>query len=282
MDKIMKVGVGKATWLEEIPFRLARVLDTKATEHLERLGNLLKLGTCRNGAVEDEWPVFRFWKHFLKVQPRSHHWNVTQAATFCLKDLQSRQPPSPIFPHFTCKSWVCSPGGSLLLVNGQILPGEVWKPWRFWGPKQSLIQGLAPPLETAPATWGSGPPCTGAQAGVRPVKSAFSSCIHLPPHSALYFILSWLGHFSDQISLNIMRHHGCLWWGRPWRGIRRRLLLVFIASGFILFCFWFKLLLLRTYFPEPESSLSLSHSTLWLIYFSYFPEDLLTLWKVFY
>lgn len=58
MDEIMKVGVGKAKQLEEMPFRLASVLDTKATERLERLGNLLKLGTSRNRAVEDEWPVF--------------------------------------------------------------------------------------------------------------------------------------------------------------------------------------------------------------------------------
>ena len=58
MDEIMKVGVGKAKRLEEIPFRLANVLDTKATELVERLGNLLKLGTFRNRAVEDERPVF--------------------------------------------------------------------------------------------------------------------------------------------------------------------------------------------------------------------------------
>ena len=80
MDEIMKVGVGKAKRLEEIPFRLANVLDTKATELLERLGNLLKLGTFRNRAVEDERPVFLSWKPFLKIQPRSHHWNVMQAA----------------------------------------------------------------------------------------------------------------------------------------------------------------------------------------------------------
>ena len=58
MDEIMKVGVGKAKRLEEMPFRLASVLDTKATERLERLGNIMKLGTFRNRAVEDEWPVF--------------------------------------------------------------------------------------------------------------------------------------------------------------------------------------------------------------------------------
>ena len=155
--------------------------------------------------------VFLSWKPCLKVQPRSHHWNGMQAALSLSKIYKVMQPPSPIFLHYTCKSWICSPRGYLLLVNEQILPGEVWKLWRLWVPKQSLIHGLAPPLETSPATWDSGPPCAGTQIGVRPVKSASSSCIHLPPHSALYFILSWLGHFSDQISVNIMRHHGCLW-----------------------------------------------------------------------
>ena len=62
MDEIMKVGVVKSQWLEETPFRLASVLDSKAREHLERLGNLLKLGTFRNKVVEDEWPCFPFLK----------------------------------------------------------------------------------------------------------------------------------------------------------------------------------------------------------------------------
>lgn len=116
------------------------VLDTKATEHLERLGNLLKLGTCRNRAVEDEWPVFRSLKTFSEGPALGFLTTEMWRGLHSVSKIFTKQAASfPIFPLTTCKSRVCSPGGSLSFVNGQILPREVVE---ILGSKQSLIHIL--------------------------------------------------------------------------------------------------------------------------------------------
>lgn len=108
------------------------------------------------------------------------------------------------------------------------------------------------------------------------------SRIHLPLSPTLFYSLFRFGHFSDQPSLQTICQHRALRWGWRRRGRRRWLLLVFVLSGFILFCFVLvHIAAAEDLFPG-ASSLPLTHFTLWLIYFSYFPQDLLTLWKVFY
>lgn len=135
-----------------------------------------------------------------------------------------------------------------------------------------------PTLQTSPA---QGCHVQGPESGRASLDHSVlpgASCHHRP---LCYITPLWLRHFSDQSSLEIICQNRLLWWAWLWWGIRQWLLLVFFLLGFILFCFsancccWGLI-------SWSQSFLPLTHFTLWLIYFSYFPKDLLTLWKVFY
>lgn len=156
---------GCGSWQSKVAgrnaFRLASVLDTREEGQLERMGNwywkLPKWGSKRK---ESRFAFFS-GKPFLKVQPRSHHWNAIHFGralagctllwrSYAAYSLCSPNSPAP----FTCKSQICNLGGYLLLSNEHTLPEEIWKPWRPWVLKQSLSRSIALPLEMFPSPVG--------------------------------------------------------------------------------------------------------------------------------
>lgn len=103
-------------------------------------------------------------------------------------------------------------------------------------------------------------------------------CLDLLHWPCPIILMTW--SFSDQSSLRIICQ--LLWWEWQRWGIWRCLLLVFILSDFALFCFVRSNCCCWGLISWSQSFLPLTRFTLWLIYFSYFPKDLLTVWKVFY
>lgn len=109
-----------------------------------------------------------------------------------------------------------------------------------------------PTLQTSPA---QGCHVQGPESGRASLDHSMlpgSSCHH---RLLCYITPLWLGHFSDQSSLEIICQNRLLWWGWPWWGIWQWLLLVFILLGFILFCFVLvQIALAEDLFPEAKVS----------------------------
>lgn len=192
--------------------------------------------------------------------------------TLPLKDLQVCSLLHPIFPHFTCKSQICSLGGYILLFNEQILLREVWKPWRRWVLKQSLIQGIAPPLETFPSPVGLR--ATMCWVSGRGRTSAIGLIFLGPPATTLNFIfyslMTW-SFFRSIQSQNNMSIWAFVVRATMMRNMAKIIISFHFLGFYFVFCFSFTLLQLRTYFLQPTSSVSHSLHTLTHLFFL-FPQ----------
>lgn len=151
----------------------------------------------------------------------------------------------------------------------------------FWNKAQ--IQGIAPSWRY-PTWWNVGLPCAGYPGRERTSSITLFFLIHQPPLTTL------LDHFLMNYSLFRSIQS---WDNMSTKAVvvrltmMRKMAMIIISFHFVRFCFvliWFVLVQIAVtvdLFPE-ASLLPLTHFTLQLIYFSYFPKDLLTLWKVFY
>ena len=174
----------------------------------------------------------------------------------------------PTFLHFTCKSQICSLGGYLLLFNEQILLREVWNPWRPWVLKQSLIQGIAPPLEMFPSPVGLR--ATVCWVPGRGRTSAIGLIFLDPPATTLNFIfyslMTW-SFFRSIQSQNNMSTRAFVVRATMMRNMAKIIISFHFIGFYFVFCFLFTLLWLRTYFLEPNSSTSHSLHTLTHLFF---------------